>query len=103
MTCVLVHASYSLPEWQAVKLTFFAPCAVISVWSLLLVYFSVPMSYFSRYNSFPLYPATNLPNPRKVFSIIENCLLVGTHSFVSGDAWKARGLLSLVTVKCNPL
>ena len=22
----LVHASYSLPEWQAVKLTFFAPC-----------------------------------------------------------------------------
>ena len=27
MTCGLVHASYSLPEWQAVKLTFFAPCA----------------------------------------------------------------------------
>ena len=25
MTCGLVHASYSLPEWQAVKLTFFAP------------------------------------------------------------------------------
>ena len=25
MTCRLVHASYSLPEWQAVKLTFFAP------------------------------------------------------------------------------
>ena len=24
MTCRLVHASYSLPEWQAVKLTFFA-------------------------------------------------------------------------------
>ena len=23
-TCGLVHASYSLPEWQAVKLTFFA-------------------------------------------------------------------------------
>ena len=22
----LVHASYSLPKWQAVKLTFFAPC-----------------------------------------------------------------------------
>ena len=28
MTCGLVHASYSLPEWQAVKLTFFAPCSV---------------------------------------------------------------------------
>ena len=26
MTCGLVHAIYSLPEWQAVKLTFFAPC-----------------------------------------------------------------------------
>ena len=25
MTFGLVHASYSLPEWQAVKLTFFAP------------------------------------------------------------------------------
>ena len=25
MTRGLVHASYSLPEWQAVKLTFFAP------------------------------------------------------------------------------
>ena len=24
MTCGLVHATYSLPEWQAVKLTFFA-------------------------------------------------------------------------------
>ena len=25
MTCGLVYANYSLPEWQAVKLTFFAP------------------------------------------------------------------------------
>ena len=25
MTFGLVHASYSLPEWQAVKMTFFAP------------------------------------------------------------------------------
>ena len=30
MTCGLVHASHSLPEWQAVKLTFFAP------WTLLI-------------------------------------------------------------------
>ena len=28
MTFGLVHASYSLPEWQAVKLTFLAPCNV---------------------------------------------------------------------------
>ena len=26
MTCGLLHASYSLPKWQAVKQTFFAPC-----------------------------------------------------------------------------
>ena len=26
MTCGLAHASYGLPKWQAVKLTFFAPC-----------------------------------------------------------------------------
>ena len=28
MTCGLVHAGYSLPEWQAVKLTFSAPWPV---------------------------------------------------------------------------
>ena len=28
MTFGLVHASYSLPKWQAVKLTFFAPCMI---------------------------------------------------------------------------
>ena len=26
MTFGLVHANYSLPDWQAVKMTFFAPC-----------------------------------------------------------------------------
>ena len=30
MTYGLVHASYSLPKWQAVKLTFFAPCLLKS-------------------------------------------------------------------------
>ena len=29
MTFGLVHTSYCLPEWQAVKLTFFAPCRSI--------------------------------------------------------------------------
>ena len=28
MTCGLVHASYNLHEWQAVKLTFFTPCNI---------------------------------------------------------------------------
>ena len=27
MTCGLVNASFSLPEWQAVKMIFFAPCS----------------------------------------------------------------------------
>ena len=31
MTCELVHASNSLHEWQAVKLTFFAPCVGIAL------------------------------------------------------------------------
>ena len=31
MTCGLVHASYNLPEWQAAKLTFFAPCIYIYI------------------------------------------------------------------------
>ena len=35
MTCGLVHASYSLPEWQVVKLTFFAPGT-----TALLIHFS---------------------------------------------------------------
>ena len=42
MTCGLVHVSYSLPEWQAVKLTFFAP------WWLTLP--NVIMSKFSLQN-----------------------------------------------------
>ena len=67
----------------------------ISVWSLLLVYFSVPTRYLSRYNSFPLYPATNVPKS----SILGRCFQL----FVSGDAWKAIGLLGLDTAKYNPL
>ena len=31
MTVGLVHAGYSFPEWQAVKLTFFAPCVRVNV------------------------------------------------------------------------
>ena len=31
MTFGLVHASYSLPEWQAVKLTFLAPCSPVKI------------------------------------------------------------------------
>ena len=30
MTFGLVHANYSLPKWQAVKLTFFAPCFLVT-------------------------------------------------------------------------
>ena len=31
MTSRLVNASFSLPEWQAVKMIFFAPCVFVSV------------------------------------------------------------------------
>ena len=34
MTCGLVHASYSLPKWQTVKLTFFAPWLYCLAFSL---------------------------------------------------------------------
>ena len=37
MTCGLVHASYNLPEWQAAKLTFFAPCIYIYIFNPWLV------------------------------------------------------------------
>ena len=30
MTFGLVYASLSLPEWQAVKMTFFAPCSLLT-------------------------------------------------------------------------
>ena len=39
MTCGLVHASYSLPEWQAVKLTFFAPCLLFEKFCLMTCYY----------------------------------------------------------------
>ena len=29
MTCGLVHTSYSLPKWQAIKLAFFAACQLL--------------------------------------------------------------------------
>ena len=31
MTFGLVNASFSLPEWQAVKMTFFAPCSMTEI------------------------------------------------------------------------
>ena len=37
MSCGLVHASYSLTEWQAVKLTFFAPW-LLPVFTVYLIY-----------------------------------------------------------------
>ena len=48
MTCGLVHTSYSLPEWQAVKLTFFAPCSAslhynrsLTLWSAFFTFASL--------------------------------------------------------------
>ena len=36
MTCGLVHASYSLPEWQALKVTLFAAHLCITILYLCL-------------------------------------------------------------------
>ena len=32
MTFGLVHASFSLPKWQALKMTFFAPCVTVALY-----------------------------------------------------------------------
>ena len=34
MTSGLVNANFSLPEWQAVKMIFFAPCALAQFFGL---------------------------------------------------------------------
>ena len=46
MTCRLVDASHSLPEWQAAKLTFFVSCK----WGLHIEYFigSMCVRYLHR-------------------------------------------------------
>ena len=38
MTSGLVNVSFSLPEWQAVKMIFFAPCQAPSSRDLVVVY-----------------------------------------------------------------
>ena len=37
MTCGLVHASYGLPEWQSVILTFFPPCQLSILITIILI------------------------------------------------------------------
>ena len=41
MTSGLVNASFSLPEWQAVKMIFFAPCTYKSLMSITSVVITV--------------------------------------------------------------
>ena len=53
MTCALVHASYSLPEWQAVKLTFFAPL-VKNVLTIVLMYYTDTCTLCSVCRCIPL-------------------------------------------------
>ena len=50
MTFGQVIASFSLPEWQAVKMTFFAPCHEVPVLELLIPNIIIHMSY-TRKNS----------------------------------------------------
>ena len=41
MTFGLVNASFSLPEWQAVKMTFFAPCTLLNYIECKLIPFCI--------------------------------------------------------------
>ena len=44
MTFGLVRANYSMPEWQAVKLTFFGPAQCVFLHFCVLIYFFFPSS-----------------------------------------------------------
>ena len=61
ITCGLVHASYSLPEWQVVKLTFFAPCLPFHIHVLQLVK-SLPFVYLKP-EKVPLLPIASVYKP----------------------------------------
>ena len=43
MTSGLVNASFSLPEWQAVKMIFFAPCDELRILGKLLSTHDLPV------------------------------------------------------------
>ena len=43
MTSGLVNASFSLPEWQAVKMIFFAPCDELHILGKLLSTHDLPV------------------------------------------------------------
>ena len=66
MTSGLVNASFSLPEWQAVKMIFFAPCKVTVMYGCgeNLKFFQQCRTSEVRGNSFISI------NPEKIFSIV---------------------------------
>ena len=50
MTSGLVNASFSLPEWQAIKMIFFAPCFISAGMAMFInKRTKKPMQYFLRY------------------------------------------------------
>ena len=53
MTSGLVNASFSLPEWQAVKMIFFAPCSRNSILQVetILLQCELVAGYFSHASS----------------------------------------------------
>ena len=63
MTCGLVHTSYSLPEWQVVKLAFFAPCDPLPFYIKFLTQ-KVPLSYTLYWKMVPFHrPSLDLSIP----------------------------------------
>ena len=65
MTCGLVHASYSLPEWQAVKLTFFAPCEYLDFPSLICLIKEINDHYCGQIHPTSFSIPTNRAHPKR--------------------------------------
>ena len=82
MTCGLVHASHSLPKWQAIKLTFFKPCLtpVSNVCEVSNICKAVPISLFWALRGLNELPEVHFEFP---FNLIGKL----TMAFLTGQSW----------------
>ena len=98
MTCGLVHASYSLPEWQAVKLTFFAPwfcqrCMKINRARIIItVYLTIIPQVHVGYElaiiiSYPTSVVVLLKTPSKYWEFFPTLFVRTTDFQLSADAY----------------
>ena len=96
MTCGLAHAWYGLPEWQAVKLTFFAPCQSKSFFNKIVTKtsekYTCQLSRL-RVENFDLTPANACGPISHTWLKNVNCCRLGWHNFqkyVNSDPCKER-------------